>query len=147
MKRVFIDSDIFVRELRYPNDAQSLPNQRFLEKIQSGKLKGVTSVVNLLEVCGILSFNLSQDQLLQLFEGFTKRYNVQILYPASADVEFQYDIPGIIQGIVSKQALGDAQVSYVIRRFSSDLKYLVTWNKPHFEGRLPIPVFTPMELS
>lgn len=147
MKRVFIDSDIFVRELRYPNDAQSIPNQRFLEKIQSGKLKGVTSVFNLLEVCGILSFNLSQDQLMQLFEGFTQRYNIQILYPASASVEFQYDIPSVMQGISSKQALGDAQISYVIRRFASDLKCLVTWNKPHFEGRLPIPVFTPTELA
>lgn len=146
MKQTFIDSDIFVRELRYPNDAQSVPNQKFLEKIRSGEFKGVTSVFNLLEVCGILSFNLSQDQLMRLFEGFTQRYNIQILYPASATVEFQYDIPQIVQGIMNKQALGDAQVSYVIRRFASDLKCLVTWNKPHFENRVPIPVFTPTEL-
>jgi predicted nucleic acid-binding protein len=146
VKRVFIDSDIFVRDLRYPNDAQSTPNNRFLKSIKSGHLKGVTSVFNLLEVCGILSFDLSPDQLMKLFENFTQLYNIQILYPATASVEFQYDIPLIIQGIVSKQALGDAQVSYVIRRFASDLKYLVTWNKPHFEDRLPIPVFTPTEL-
>lgn len=147
MKAVFIDSDIFVRELRYPNDAQSLPNRQFLDKIQAGKFKGVTSVFNLLEVCGILSFNLSQEQFIQLYEGFTQRFNVQILYPASASVEFQYDIPLIVQSILSKQSLGDAQVSYVIRRFAPDLKCLVTWNKPPFEGRVPIPVFTPTDFS
>lgn len=146
MKRVFVDSDIFVRELRYPNDAQSQPNRQFLDKVRTGQFKGVTSVFNLLEVCGILSFNLSQDQLMRLFESFAQRFNLQILYPASAAVEFQYDIPLIIQGIMNKQALGDAQVSYVIRRFASDLKCLVTWNKPHFEDRVPIPVFTPTEM-
>ena len=56
MKRVFIDTDIFVRDLRYPNDPLLEINQRFLEKVMSGKIAATTSIFNVLEVCGILSF-------------------------------------------------------------------------------------------
>lgn len=147
MKQVFIDTDIFVRDLRYQRDANIVSNQKFLDKVRSRKIKGVTSIFNLLEVCGVLSFNLSQDDLLKLYADFTKYYSVQILFPANAQVELQYDIPKIFQSITQKQGLGDAQISYVINRFATDLSFVATWNIAHYEGRVSVPVLTPDQIS
>lgn len=147
MKQVFIDTGIFVRDLRYQRDANIVSNQKFLDKIRSRKIKGVTSIFNLLEVCGVLSFNLSQDDLLKLYSDFTKHYSVQILFPANAQVELQYDIPKIFQSITQKQGLGDAQISYVINRFATDLSFVATWNITHYEGKVSIPVLTPDQIT
>jgi hypothetical protein len=63
---VFIDSDVFILALRYPQDKRSRANGAFLEKVRSGDLRGMTSIHNVLEVSGILSFNLpaSVDRLI-----------------------------------------------------------------------------------
>lgn len=143
MKQVFIDTDIFVRDLRYQRDVNIVANQHFLEKVRNRKIKGVTSVFNLLEVCGVLSFNLSQENLLKLYADFTKHYSVQILFPANPQVELHYDIAKIFQSIVKKQSLGDAQIGYVVNRFASDLSYMATWNVTHYEGKVVVPVRTP----
>lgn len=147
MKRVFIDTDIFVRDLRYQRDANIISNQKFIEKVRSQKIRGVTSIFNLLEVCGVLSFNMSQEGLLKLYADFTKHYAVQILFPANPQVELQYDIPKIFQSIIRKQSLGDAQISYVINRFASNLTYMATWNVIHYEGKVTIPVLTPDQVT
>lgn len=143
MRKVFIDSDIFVRDLRYPRDSKTKANDRFLKKVISNKIKGATSIFNLLEICGILSYNLNRQELVQLYADFINRYKVQILFPADASGNLQYDIPQIFSQIQNKQSLGDAQISYVIERFEDHLISFVSWNAPHFEGKLPIPVMTP----
>ncbi|MBI2335638.1 MAG: hypothetical protein HYU97_02610 [Deltaproteobacteria bacterium] len=143
MKKVFIDSDIFVRDLRYPRDSRTEANQKFIEKIQARKGLGVTSIFNLLEICGILSFNLSAEELLQLYGDFINYYKVQILFPADANGNLQYDIIKIFGQIQKKQSLGDAQVSYVAERFASQLSCFVSWNAPHFTEKLPLPIKTP----
>jgi len=145
MKKVFIDSDIFVRDLRYPRDARTESNRKFIEKIKSKKGLGGTSIFNLLEVCGILSFNLSSEELLQLYGDFINYYKVQILFPADANGNLQYDIAKIFGQIQKKQSLGDAQISYVVERFASQLSCFVSWNAPHFTEKLPLLVRTPEE--
>jgi hypothetical protein len=60
---ILIDTNIFVIDLRYKRDTSFKPNQSFLSVVaQNGS--GFTTIVNLLELCGILSFNLNQDQFL-----------------------------------------------------------------------------------
>lgn len=143
MKHVFIDSDVFVRDLRYPRDQRSEANRRFLETMRQRKGRGVTSIFNALEVCGILSFNLSPQQLVDLYGDFCNHYRIQILFPADAEGRLQYDIPRIFSRIQQRQSLGDAQVAYVVDRFANDLASFVSWNVDHFAGKLPIPVTTP----
>lgn len=145
MNKVFIDSDLFVRDLRYPRDARTEVNQKFLDKVRRRKIPGVTSIFNLLEVCGILSFNLSPSSLIDLYSGFTTQYNVKILFPADASGRLEYDIPLIFEAIQKRQSLGDAQVSYVVERFAGQLASFVSWNAAHFEGKFSIPVQTPEE--
>jgi predicted nucleic acid-binding protein len=59
---IFVDSNVFVIALRYPRDRNARANATFLEHLRD-RTDAVTSVVNLLEVCGILSFNLNERQL------------------------------------------------------------------------------------
>jgi hypothetical protein len=143
LKRVFIDSDLFVRDLRYPRDARTEGNGKFLDLVRSRKIRGATSIFNLLEVCGILSFNLSAKDLADLYSDFTNHYRIKILFPADATGNLQYDIPQIFEQIRKKQSLGDAQISYVVNRFAGQLSCFVSWNAAHFEERFPIPVRTP----
>jgi len=60
-----LKSDIFVRDLRFLRDRDYGANRRFLEALRTAK-NGVTTLYNLLEVCGILSFNLNSQQLKEL---------------------------------------------------------------------------------
>ncbi len=143
MKRVFIDSDVFVRDLRYPRDQKNEINRRFLDQVERGRIKGATSYFNLLEVCGVLSFNYTTEDLMELYSDFINHFRVKIFYPSDAQGYFQYDLVRIFERIKQKQDLGDAQVGYVVERFSSLVSCFVSWNARHFEGKLPVPVMTP----
>lgn len=144
MKKIFIDTDIFIISLRYLRDARYQINETFLKKIKKSKI-ATTSIFNVLETCGILSYNLTQDKLLQVYEEFPQYFHIKILWPATPTGELNYDISKIFTHIKTKQSLGDAQVSYVAELFSHQLKAFVTWNAAHFRDKLPIPVFTPEE--
>lgn len=145
MKSVFLDSDLFVLDIRYLRDTRIEQNSRFLEKVRTGKIRGVTSIFNILETCGVLSYNLSSEELVNLYEEFTERYGVKIFLPADSTGNLQYDIPAIFGHIKKKKSLGDAQVSYVVERFASQLSCFVSWNASHFLDKLPIPAKTPAE--
>lgn len=142
MKAVFVDSDIFVRDLRYPRDPKTAANKKFLDKM-GREFSAVTSIFNLLEICGILSFQLNEQELIDLYRDFTHHYRVKILFPATALGEFRYDVPSIFDWIQKRQSLGDAQVSYVVASFSDRLKSFVSWNKRHYAGKFEIPVLSP----
>ena len=49
---------------------------------------GFTTTVNLLELCGILSFNLNEKQLLALWFYFQDRYEVNVLPIPTFDTNF-----------------------------------------------------------
>ena len=145
MKKIFIDSDVFVLDLRYGRDKRGALNRQFLERVRSKKIRGVTSIFNLLEVCGILSFNLSEAQLLGLYADFCHHYGVQLLFPADAAGKVRYEVPEIFAQIQQKQSLGDAQITGVVERFRDHLKGFVSWNASHFAGRMSVPVMIPSE--
>lgn len=51
---IFIDSDVFLIDLRYPRDERFAKNRIFLERLQASE-RGATAIFNLLEICGVLS--------------------------------------------------------------------------------------------
>ena len=75
---VAIDSNVFIIDLRYRNDIHFDINQRFLKSVYSSGA-GVTSLINLLEIIGILSFNLNERQLSEFYTYFPRRYNVDVM--------------------------------------------------------------------
>ncbi len=63
---LLIDTNVFVIDLRYRQDTHYRANRKFLDAIgEEGT--GFTTIVNLLEICGILSFNLNDRQLRELW--------------------------------------------------------------------------------
>src|SRR5437016_5054418 len=89
---IFVDSNLFVIDLRYPDDANFRVNRRALDRLARDG-SSVTSVLNLLEICGILSFNLSPVALHALYVHFARRYRVTVL-PA-ADYETRLPAPSV----------------------------------------------------
>ena len=64
-----IDTNVFVIDRRYRRDRNYAVNRRFLDGVKRDR-NGFTTTINLLELCGILSFNL-EDQLQTVWDGFT----------------------------------------------------------------------------
>ncbi len=65
---VLIDTNIFVIDLRYKRDVYYKTKRRFLDYMAK-KRTGFTTIVNLLELWGILSFNLNEKQFNVHFEN------------------------------------------------------------------------------
>ena len=84
---VLIDTNIFVIDLRYKRDTNYEINRAFLEHIGE-KRNGFTTIVNLLELCGILSFNLNEKQLFELWFYFQDRYGVAVLPVPSFETKY-----------------------------------------------------------
>jgi hypothetical protein len=142
--KLFIDTDIFVRNLRYRNDKNIKDNDLFLSLVKTKRIIGFTSIYNLLELCGILSFNLSSESLLHLYLGFKKRYRLkQILFGNSSEENLIIDINTILGHLVKKMSFGDAMISACVEYHEDLVEAFVSWNAIHFENRLNIDVYTP----
>ena len=142
---IFVDTGVFVIDLRYRRDRDYAVNRRFLDQIaMSGN--GVTGLINLLEVCGILSFNCSPQQLRELFCHFGQRYRILVIPGASEQARApSFPSSDLLAKMAGKMAIKDAEIALLIERFVPKAQYLVTWNKKHFAGKVPCPVLTPDE--
>jgi hypothetical protein len=105
---VLVDTNIFVIDLRYKRDSNFEINRAFLDLIGE-KRNGFTTIVNLLELCGILSFNLNEKQLIELWVYFQDKYGVVVLPVPSFETNFpNIKIKEIFDLITGKTSLGDA---------------------------------------
>ena len=141
---IFVDSNLFVIDLRYRNDADFGVNQRALGRL-ARQGTGLTSVLNVLEVCGILSFNLSPAALHGLFVHFARRYRVAVV-PAA---DYETRVPGpsardLLLRMEKRMALKDAEIAIAVEQ-QAGLTAFLSWNAKHFDGKLPIPAWTPRE--
>lgn len=144
--RVLIDTDVFVIDLRYPRDSRYLENKAFLERVKRGELAAWTTLYNLMEVCGILSFNLSPQSLQELFIGFAAHFNVTTLFPNGGEEEVCFAPAEILGMMKRKLSFGDALIAEVVQRHRRRLDLFVTWNAVHFEGKVSIKAVTPNQL-
>ncbi len=140
---ICIASDVFLIDLRYPADPRASESGAFLKwVVETGR--GATTIINLLEVTGVLSFNLNGQQLVDFYAHFPRRYNVRVLpsheegqrLPALRSAE-------ILRVMQRKAAFGDATIATLVNRLQSTVESFVTWNASHFVGRVAVPVFTP----
>lgn len=144
-KLVMIDTNIFVIDLRYKRDVYYRKNKEFLTTIAENKT-GFTTIINLLELCGILSFNLNEKQLLELWLYFQDRYKVAVL----PDNKFESNFPTIgikelFDLLKKRTSFGDALLIAVARKHMAFISTMITWDKNHFEGKFPGSVLTPDE--
>jgi predicted nucleic acid-binding protein len=142
---VFVDTNIFVIDLRYRRDKKYRVNQEFLEDI-AGSRTGITGIFNLLELCGILSFNLNERQLRELYHYFPRRYRIEVLPSLSLGMSIpQISLEKIFQVISRKLPLGDALIIALLEIYLPPVSIFVSWDIKHFKEKLSIPVLTPEE--
>lgn len=142
---IFLDSNLFVIDLRYPDDSHHRVNRRALDRLGTDGI-GMTSVLNLLEVCGILSFNLSVPSLHELYVHFARRYRVTLV-PGGG---YETSLPAptareILARMERRMALKDAEIALVVGEYAAGLDAVLSWNARHFVGKLPVPALTPSE--
>jgi len=142
---ILIDTNVFVIDLRYKRDISYKSNRNFLDYIGE-KQTGFTTIVNLLEICGILSFNLNERQLTELWFYFQDNYQVTVL--PSPDLE--KDFPNIETKMVfdvlkNRASLGDALVVVVAQKHLPFISTMVTWDTIPFKKIFPGTVLTPDE--
>lgn len=142
---VFIDTNIFVIDLRYKDDVNFKINRSFLDLI-AVKGRGVTSIINLLELCGILSFNLNQRQITELFHYFPLRYTIDIIPSNSVDSPIpEIAVKDILEIIYKKASFGDALIANLVNSHLKENSLFVSWDAMHFKHLLSVKTMTPKE--
>ena len=136
---ILVDTNVFVIDLRYRRDPLYRLNRRFLDRLVIDG-SGATTVFNLLEVAGTLSFNLNEEQLLNLLFLFPGKYGIAILPP----LDLESILPQIPQGALARRiAFGDALAIEAAERYAPKASCFVTWDAEHFAGRTAMQVITP----
>jgi hypothetical protein len=143
---ILLDSDIILIAMRYPNDPKFSVNHQALQHIQAEQLAAGITLQALLEVVGILSFNITSAQAPTLAANIQAAYRLATFpnpqqYPDYASCTIQE----IVVEMGRQMALGDAVQAVQIARYASFADCLLTWNAKHFVGKLVLPVLTPRE--
>jgi hypothetical protein len=143
---ILLDADILLLDIRYPRDTRFGNNERLLKTLQERSLARGITLHALLEVIGILSFNLPTDQIQRLYALLPGRYGLQVV-PA---LGFSQEVPAltlsaILAQMEKKMALGDVLQALYIQQFAPQASCLLSWNARHFHQKLSVPVFTPEE--
>jgi len=142
---VLVDTNIFVIDLRYKRDTNYEINRAFLDHIAE-KRNGFTSIVNLLELCGILSFNLNENQLAELWSYFQDRYAVAVLPAPMLETKFPgIEIKEIFDLLKRRTSLGDALMISVAKKHLPFISAMITWDNMHFKNIFHGTVLTPEE--
>jgi hypothetical protein len=146
---VVIDSDVLVLAFSYPNDDRQKANQKFLEVIQTAQ--PATTIYNVMEVLGQLSFNLSAEYLADWQNWFINAYNLNVIWDTNSKEqvdsetwrEIIYERPFQKMQTV-RMAFMDALI-LSLAEHTPDAEYFVTWNAKHFKGKTTLTVLTPEE--
>jgi len=142
---IFIDTNIFIIDLRYHRERHFKINRLFLDFVTK-QGRGITSIINLLEVCGILSFNLNPQQISELFYYFPKKYNVDII-PSNEIDSFlpETSVKAVMEMIYKKASFGDALVATILDGTIGEGAVFVSWDAFHFKHLLSVKTLTPTE--
>jgi peroxiredoxin len=97
-----------------------------------------------LELCGILSFNLNEKQLTELWSYFQQKYQVAVLPFPSLDVKFpEVEIREIFDMLKTRTSLGDVLMISVDKKHTPFCRTMIFWDNLHFETIFQGPVLTP----
>ena len=144
---VLIDTNVFVIDLRYRRDRNYRVNREFLKSVAERRI-GYATVVNLLELCGILSFNLNERQLRELWFYFEERYGVAVLPDTRLEGAFPaVSIAELFDIIKKKTSFGDALVLSVAKRQLPSVSMMVTWDADYLKGKFEGEVLSPAEFQ
>lgn len=143
---IVLDADVVLTDYRYQRDARFPVTRQVLDSIRaSGKLQAITTQA-LLEVVGVLSFNVAGRLVESLPVAIQTQYQLTIIPGLHAAPDYAgCSIDEIVHQMREKMGLGDAVLATQIRKFAPPDSILLTWNAKHFRGKTTFPVLTPEE--
>ena len=141
---IFVDSNVFVLALRYPRDANADDNRQFLDELRV-RGDGVTGMVNVLETCGVLSFNLNRQQLRSLHAHFARRFAVSVIPESGTSRVIPTTVSQLLGYISRRMSFGDALVACSVDMWAADAEAFVSWDARHFQGKIEVAALTPRE--
>ena len=140
---ILVDSDVFLIDLRYRRDQRFGDNRAFLDRLATSGL-GATTIYNLIEVCGVLSFNLNRQQLRNLYAHFARRFHVRIVPNGEPGQRLpSFRVGDILSIVERKVSFGDALVFALLEAQKAENTTFVTWNARHFRDRTEVDVREP----
>jgi hypothetical protein len=146
---VVIDSDVLLLAFAFANDSKQEKNRAFLEAVQTAQ--PATTIYNVMEVLGQLSFNLSPERLDQWQTWLVDAYQLTVIWMADDGLkmgkesfrEELYERPYEKMRSV-RMPFMDALIISLVER-APDVECFVTWNAKHFKGKTSLTVLTPEE--
>ena len=148
---VVIDTDVLLMEFAFQRDPRAKVNHDFMAAVQTRADEPATTVYNLMELLGQLSFNLAPARLDAWPEWLQRAHSLSILWPEAplespAASFFQaeiFDRP-FTRIRTHRMAFLDSLIVGVAEA-GPDVRAFVTWNARHFKGKIRLPVLTPDE--
>jgi cobalamin-dependent methionine synthase I len=133
----------------FQRDKRQAINAIFLQEVQTAQL--ATTIYNVMEVLGQLSFNLPPERLAQWESWLVNAYQLTVIWMAEAEkktglTSFQEElVDRPFQKMLAKRmAYMDALVLSLAER-APDAQHFVTWNAKHFKEKTNLSVLTPEE--
>jgi hypothetical protein len=143
---ILLGADVLLLDIRYPRDVRFGANERLLKTLREQNIERGITLYALLEVIGILSFNLPTEQIQPLYTLLPGQYGLQVIPVSELDQETPaFSLSEIIGQVEKKMALGDALQVLYVRRFALQATCFLSWNARHFQEKFPVPALTPEE--
>ncbi len=146
---VIIDSDVLLLAFAFQSDKRQDVNKAFLDAVQT--VQPATTIYNVMEVLGQLSFNLSPEKLEKWESWLVNAYQLTVIWSVDPDEKVVastfrdeiYERP-FAKMREHRMAFMDALILGLAER-TPDAECFVTWNAKHFKGKSSLPVMTPEE--
>lgn len=146
---IAIDTDVLLLAFAFHRDARQSSNNAFLQQAQAAG--AATTVYNVMELLGKLSFNLSPEQLDAWQSWLIDAYQLTVIWPVKPDSPIdhltfrqEFFIRPFTRMKRFKMPFMDALILDLAER-TPQVTELVTWNARHFLGKSSLPVLTPDE--
>ncbi len=138
---IVIDTDVLAVYYIYKWD-ERYPIARNVLKEDLGYDKA-TTIINVLELSGIMALAQSGDKARKLFRELHDR--LRVLYWKYWPRQPLW-IAKLLKLLQRRLSLGDALIAWIIEEYADEVIYFVTWNTKHFRGKIPVDVVEPEKL-
>jgi len=133
---VVIDSDVLVLAFSFANDERQKTNQKFLETVQSAQ--PATTIYNVMEVLGQLSFNLPAEHLADWQDWLANAYNLTVIWDADSKEKIEPETWREIIYARPFQKMQTVRMAFMdalvlsAAEHAPDVECFATWNAKHF---------------
>jgi hypothetical protein len=145
---VIVDTDVLLLEFAFHRDTRHKVNADFLTTARDRE--PATTIYNLMEILGQLSFNLSPDRLSQWHLWLQEAYGLAVIWPESeGQTARQFFYSEVYSNPLAKMqarrmAFLDALIIGLAEQVPN-VEGFITWNARHFRNKTSLPVLTPPE--